>query len=497
MKILALPLLVIALPLQANGFWDFLKSKANDYVNQVQSTPQSTEIQYGVPLTPEELAPYDSSYDMVRVIEPVFNSPLFVLQAGKQHAETVMLVHGVGDNASKDWLNVIPELAKRYHVIAIDLPGFARSAGGSFRFSPENYAKVVNWVQQTYSKGKMNLVGHSMGGGVSLYYATTYPETLKKLVLVDAAGIIDRTAFVKHLSNLPNIEELPSGVRRFVADFRSFGSKVVEQTGLMFDPTELLNKNEHLRNWLLDGRTNINAALSLVEQDFSKLNYSHVPPTHMIWGAQDRVAPLRTGKALLHILPNRQLHAIPEAGHVPMSSHPNQFNQLLLTALHTQPAPAFDLTPARSSRVGICKDDDQPKFSGSYQRIELHNCRMALLDGVQVEKFVARDSLVEVNNSTLGKEGHSIEIKATTFNVTNTTINGTLHTRNSNIDLAGVTLKSNSAVLRAATDTITVLSLVKVDSKYYSGLVNATLRFDKGTLEEAVHAKQSSGDSKT
>ena len=490
MKKLFLLLLFIASPLQAeNSFLDFIQAKINEYTHHASHQPE--DIYYGRSLTDVEKEPYDASYDLLRVIEPHFNSPLFVLQAGKQHAETVLLVHGVGDNASKDWLTVIPELAQHYHVVAIDLPGFALSAGTTFRYSPENYSKVLNWVQQTFAKGKMSLVGHSMGGGVSLYYAATYPETLKKLILVDAAGIIDRTAFVKHLSTLPDIDSLPSGMRRFVADFRNFGLKWVEKTGLFFDPTELLDKNEYLRNWLLDGNTNINAALSLVGQNFAELDFSKVPPTHMIWGAKDRVAPARTGKALLQVLPNRQLHLIPEAGHVPMTSHPYQFNQLLLTALHSQPSPQFQLSARQSSRVGICKGDDHPKFAGAYQRIELHNCRMAELDGVQAEEFVAQNSLAQISNSKLGKVSQTIAITNSALIVTNSYIYGTIDSSQSNLDLAGVTLQSNKAVLKTTTDNVIVLSLVTIDSKYYSGLINATLEVDQGTLEEAIHAKLS------
>ena len=41
-----------------------------------------------------------------------------------------------------------------------------------------------------------------MGAAVSLYYASIYPQTLERLVLVSAAGILERTSYLKHLSEL-------------------------------------------------------------------------------------------------------------------------------------------------------------------------------------------------------------------------------------------------------------------------------------------------------
>ena len=51
---------------------------------------------------------------------------LRVIERNPQAKQTVLLVHGYGAS-SASWLPVIPTLAERYHVLAIDLPGFGRS----------------------------------------------------------------------------------------------------------------------------------------------------------------------------------------------------------------------------------------------------------------------------------------------------------------------------------------------------------------------------------
>ena len=52
---------------------------------------------------------------------------LLVGRAGSADQAAVLLIHGLGDNAHRDWRQVIPGLASDYRVVAVDLPGFGGS----------------------------------------------------------------------------------------------------------------------------------------------------------------------------------------------------------------------------------------------------------------------------------------------------------------------------------------------------------------------------------
>src|SRR3990170_7761154 len=69
------------------------------------------------------------------VDEPVFGGRVMLYQAGPRGADAVVLVHGLGRNAAKDWAYVIPALAERYSVYALDLPGFGQSDKGNHLYS--------------------------------------------------------------------------------------------------------------------------------------------------------------------------------------------------------------------------------------------------------------------------------------------------------------------------------------------------------------------------
>ncbi|MGP1721108.1 alpha/beta fold hydrolase [Shewanella frigidimarina] len=460
--LVSLLLLWSAMPVQANWF--------NDINRQVRSIgaakPATAE-----PLTAAELADYPTSYHFERVIVPSHQTPLFVLQAGLEHRDTVVLIHGLGELASKDWLTVIPALAKQYHVVAIDLPGFGLSQGAVFTYSPKEYAKVIDWVISHYRhpNAQVHLVGHSMGAAISLYYASQYPGKIEQLVLVDAAGILDRTAYLKQISkrDIAN-SELPQGLRRVLARVDNFADKMLEKTGTGLDPTKWLSRNESIRNMTIGEQTNTNAALALMEQNFSVLNYQQMPATQLIWGADDQVAPLRTAEALLHVLPTAQLKVIDGAGHVPMKSHQHIFNQMLLTGLaSTSPSNAKALARDQhsensSQRIGKCYQDSQQYFSGHYDQLFIEDCKLVFIDNVDVNQLTMSDSIVTIKSSHIGVQQKKMKITRSTISATDTDFLGEINSTRSRFDLAGVTFWGESPVFISQESTRLVLSLVRI-----------------------------------
>jgi len=460
--LVSLLLLWSAMPVQANWF--------NDINRQVRSIGAAKPVT-AEPLTAAELADYPTSYHFERVIVPSHQTPLFVLQAGLEHRDTVVLIHGLGELASKDWLTVIPALATRYHVVAIDLPGFGLSQGAVFTYSPKEYAKVIDWVISHYRhpNAQVHLVGHSMGAAISLYYASQYPGKIEQLVLVDAAGILDRTAYLKQISkrDIAN-SELPQGLRRVLARVDNFADKMLEKTGTGLDPTKWLSRNESIRNMTIGEQTNTNAALALMEQNFSVLNYQQMPATQLIWGADDQVAPLRTAEALLHVLPTAQLKVIAGAGHVPMKSHQHIFNQMLLTGLaSTSPSNAKALARDQhsensSQRIGKCYQDSQQYFSGHYDQLFIEDCKLVFIDNVDVNQLTMSDSIVTIKSSRIGVQQKKMKITRSTISATDTDFLGEINSTRSRFDLAGVTFWGESPVFISQESTRLVLSLVRI-----------------------------------
>ena len=106
---------------------------------------------------------------------------------------TLIFVHGWTCDSSS-WAAQVPEFAKRYRVITLDLPGHGKSGlPQDGQFSIDLFAKAVEAVRAEAGADKVVLIGHSMGAPVIRQYAHNYPTHVAGLVAVD--GPLDMRAF--------------------------------------------------------------------------------------------------------------------------------------------------------------------------------------------------------------------------------------------------------------------------------------------------------------
>jgi len=103
--------------------------------------------------------------------------------------EPMILIHGGGrgtTSSANNWSPVIPLLAKRYHVFAVDksAAGMTGNPLDDRDLSAEGEVKHMHQFIQTMKLGQVHLVGHSSGGALAFYLATEHPEIVKTLVVV-------------------------------------------------------------------------------------------------------------------------------------------------------------------------------------------------------------------------------------------------------------------------------------------------------------------------
>src|SRR5882762_8325520 len=311
-----------------------------------------------------------------RVDEPVFGGQMVVYEAGRGNAREIMLVHGIGEEAARDFRDHIAWLQKSFHVVAVDLPGFGESDKANVLYSPGNYAAVLKLVAGRFLRGPFALVGHSMGAVVCLRYAATYPDDVLRLVVVDAPGVLHQYSVTSQFLAHFGMEFVPPA-----ADptdwLTNFARKLLAPLQrLHLDPQVILSSPQ-LRQSLLGADPAKIAGLAVVSEDLHLELPKVRADTLIIWGAQDTLAPLRTGKVLALKLPRARLAVIERAGHEPMLEAPERFRAVLQPFLERglPPAPTGPAATLAKHGDATCRNERDEVFEGEYDRLILDGCQ--------------------------------------------------------------------------------------------------------------------------
>ncbi|KIO52296.1 alpha/beta fold hydrolase [Flavobacterium hibernum] len=99
----------------------------------------------------------------------------------------IVLLHGFLEN-KKMWLDYVTLFSDKHRIITIDLLGHGKSEPLGYVHSMEENANVVHEVLEHLKIEKATILGHSMGGYVSLAFAELFPESIQKLVLLNSTS---------------------------------------------------------------------------------------------------------------------------------------------------------------------------------------------------------------------------------------------------------------------------------------------------------------------
>jgi sigma-B regulation protein RsbQ len=97
---------------------------------------------------------------------------------------TLLFVHG-SYNDQAYWKKQVEYFKNNYTVVTLDLPGHGRSGKDRKRWTIEGFAKDVEAVITELNLKNVVLIGHSMGAGIALMVATSFPEPLSGFIAID------------------------------------------------------------------------------------------------------------------------------------------------------------------------------------------------------------------------------------------------------------------------------------------------------------------------
>jgi len=109
---------------------------------------------------------------------------------GSNKKETIVLLHGFLENASM-WKTIVEALSNSHQIISIDLLGHGKTDCLGYTHTMEDMADAVYAILSHLKLKRIILIGHSMGGYVSLAFVDHYPEMVKGLGLANSTAIGD------------------------------------------------------------------------------------------------------------------------------------------------------------------------------------------------------------------------------------------------------------------------------------------------------------------
>jgi len=238
--------------------------------------------------------------------------------------EELLLIHGFA-SSTYTWRKVVDSLAKDFEVNAIDLPGFGLSQGLNTTPTVDAYVDFINDFMQTLCLDDAVFMGNSFGGEISWRLALKYPQRVRALILVDAAGYPHESPAIFKLLRAPLLGEMIAGVNT-----KWIVRKNLQQVFVNDDlVTDAVVDNYYYRLLKEGARETVLARARMNSDTLYKTLPQIQQPTLIIWGENDSWIPAESARRFAADIPNAQLAILPNCGHVPQEEKPKEVAPLL------------------------------------------------------------------------------------------------------------------------------------------------------------------------
>ena len=250
--------------------------------------------------------------------------PTLVTEQGIVHYEAygrgrpVLLLHGwLGSWAL--WRDTIEILGKEFRTYALDFFGFGESLDRTANFSVDNYVDSVHQFMDRLGIPKAPLIGHSMGGTVSLGASIRYPDLVVKTVVIGSPIQGKSLNLLLKLSGYKGIARIiwttPALLKFFMRGYAHFIAKDGQKVGKML--VEDISK--------ISTDSFIQSIGTLRQTDLRDQLHQIQTPVLGIYGKKDVIVNPNQSQVLKEYLPQSQIAWFEESGHFPMMDEPDRF----------------------------------------------------------------------------------------------------------------------------------------------------------------------------
>ena len=254
------------------------------------------------------------------------------LEAGR--GPTLILIHGFG-GSMWNWEYQYTSLASHHRVITLDLLGSGSSEKPDIPYTPQRLVQFFRGFMDELGIKHATLAGNSMGAGLAMAVAITYPERIEGLILISGFPANPRESVASPRYQQFFDQRPPLWMARFglwVAGrwaTQSMLKEIVHDPALLTPLVVERSYQNRLKPGFLPPLYSLVDHLPHWEKEFGRRIQKIQLPTLILWGAEDQVFPPAVGKDLHNMISNSTFHTVPDAGHMPQWEQPLFVNNLI------------------------------------------------------------------------------------------------------------------------------------------------------------------------
>lgn len=286
--------------------------------------------------------PRENPNELRNRIYVINGQPIHVREQGRSSGKLMIMIHGW----SSSWYAVSPlmtSFADRYRCIAVDLPGYGDSPAFAQRVTIEAYADILGGLIEQIAPGQqVVLLGHSMGGMISLTLALRHPKLVERLVLLCPTISGDLSVWIKaFIWPITMLERIP-GASLVIGRLERYVTGV---TDALMRPASFADRSviteadyQKLRADARrpgQGKVRAECYWAMRKGDLRGRLKEILCPSLVIWGMEDNTVPLRDASVVADEWPDAELRVIPKAGHWPQFETPDLTRRYIRAFLGT------------------------------------------------------------------------------------------------------------------------------------------------------------------
>ena len=253
--------------------------------------------------------------------------------SGPLEGEVVVMVHGLSTPRVIFMQNVGALVEAGYRVLTYDHFGYGFSDRPNIKQGKQLYDdELTELLVALGIKTAVNLIGYSMGGGISAVFAANHPEQVKRLVLIAPVGFIVKNRGVNKLLLIPVLGECLMAMvvkKKMINHYYSEAEKGVAPRKMAESFAKQFEYPGVERAFLSSLR---NFPMENLQAEYQQLGEVTFPKL-LIWGTEDSDTPFSGSEKILRLIPDIQFFKIEDGGHSIPYTHADIVNREIVDFL--------------------------------------------------------------------------------------------------------------------------------------------------------------------